>query len=413
MAIAAPSSLSEVKRQVSCGVCHGDWKRCKLVVCPYLGKVRGWFEAQPGLQSTNLFGASPPTAFVGSWGYPRVLAGPLVPPVREDTSMLDAPESWLDLSVWDILRFRLSLVRGKAPRRVHAAAAPDRLLGTIQEGAMAGRPVDTELWLEKKPHLEGPFSARAAPSGPSAEIKDIQLAENPAVPRRVDYITSDTDLKAVEGVSDLYRHGILQSAITRVFSVGLLGRKRSRVLVPTEWSITAVDDILGRQLRDDVRENPWIGDHEVYTHHALGNAVTVLLMPAAWMFEGLEAWNADDPRSVPAADHEMHGGRKGYPEELAGGYHAARLPVLEHLHRQHRQAGAVVFLEVFRDWIPLGVWRFREIARAALEAAPVHFASLDEALTHLRGVLTLPLENWLARSQVIAYARRQRRITEF
>jgi len=405
--------MAEVQREVACVVCHGDWKRCKLVVCPYLGKVRRWFEDQKPLQSTELFGASPPTAFVGSWGYPRLLAGPMVPPVQEDTSLMDAPETWLGLNVWDILRFRLSLVRGKTSRRIQAAVDPDPLLRTIQEGAMAGRPVDTELHLTKRPYLEGPFMARAAPSGPSAEIKTLRLTENPSIPRRVDYVTEDTDLKAVGGVLDLYEHGIAQSAITRVFSVGLLGLGRNRKLVPTEWSITAVDDILGKRLREEIRDAPWIDEHRVFTHHALGNAVTVLLMPTAWMFEGLEAWNVEDKTVRPYADHEFYEGRKTYPEELAGGYHAARLPVLECLSREHRQAGAVVFMEVFRDWIPLGVWRFREIARAALEQAPLHFASLDEGLGHLRKVLTLPLENYLARSQVIAYARRQRRITEF
>jgi hypothetical protein len=183
--------------------------------------------------------------------------------------------------------------------------------------------------------------------------------------------------------------------------------------VPTEWSITAVDDILGKQLREEIRDAPWINEHRVFTHRAVGNAATVLLMPSAWMFEGLEAWNVESGTARPAADHEFFEGRKTYPEELAGGYHAARLPVLEYLARERRQAGAVVFLEVFRDWIPLGVWRFREVARAALARPPLHFSSLQDGLDHLRGVLTLPLENWLARSQVIAYARRQRRITEY
>jgi len=413
VALGAPESLSEVQREVACAVCHGDWKRCKLVVCPYLRKVRRWFEEQKPLQSTELFGASPPTAFVGSWGYPRVLAGPMVPPAIDDASTMDAPETWLGLSVWDILRFRLSLVRGKASRRVQSAVEPDPLLRTIQEGAMAGRPVDTELRLDKRPYLEGPFMARSAPSGPSAVIRDLRLTENPAVPRRVDYVASDTDLLAVDGVKDLYEHGIAQSAITRVFSVGLLGLGKNRKLVPTEWSITAVDDILAKRLLEEVRGHPWVNEYRVFTHRALANAVTVLLMPTAWMFEALEAWNVEDGTMLPAADHEFFHGRKAYPEELAGGYHAARLPVLEYLSRERRQAGAVVFLEVFRDWIPLGVWRFREIARAALEGDAVHFASLEESLANLRKVLTLPMANWLARSKILAYARRQRRITEF
>src|SRR5256886_1854638 len=123
------TTLAEVRREIACRVCQGDIKRCRLAICPYLDRVRAWFTERRDLQTKNLFGASPPSAFVGSWGYPKVLVGPLVPPVRdEDTSILDASESWLSYDLPEILRFRLSLVRGKAPRRVAESCMPDRIL---------------------------------------------------------------------------------------------------------------------------------------------------------------------------------------------------------------------------------------------------------------------------------------------
>jgi len=324
-------TLVEVRREISCRVCQGDIKRCRLAICPYLDRVRSWFVERRDLRTTNLFGASPPSAFVGSWGYPKVLVGPLVPPVRdEDTSILDASESWLDYDLAEILRFRLSLVRGKAPRRVAEARVPDSILATVQEGAMASKPIDTEIWFTKKPSLLSPFSARAPPSGPSADIAKVDLASNPSVPRRVDDLVADTDLRAGEAVTDLYDHGITQSQITRIFSVGLLGTKDRRRLVPTEWSITAVDDILAKGLIDEVRGNPWTSEFEVTGASGLANNVVVLLFPGAFMFEGLEAWNLE-ASPTPAHDHEFAGGRTAYPEQIAGAYHATRLPVLEHL----------------------------------------------------------------------------------
>lgn len=405
-------TFHEVQRELNCRVCLGDWKHCRLAICPYLTNVRDWFQGQGSLTSTNLYGASPPSAFVGSWGWPHVLAGPLVPPVVDDTSLMDAPEQWVDRTVGDILRFRLTLVRGKATRRVADAQEPDPILRTVQEGAMAAKPVDTELWLAKKPVLQGPFSARAPPSGPSADIRKISLAENPHVPRRVDAIVGDTDLRAVEGVTDLYAHDIAQSHITRIFSVGLLGVAKRRTLVPTEWSITAVDDILGKQLRDDVRQYPWINEYRVFGHRGLSNNVQILMSPTAWMYEGLEAWEFT-PSRLPGADHEFFWGRSDYPRELEGAYHAARLPILEYLARERRQAGAVAFLEVYPDWIPLGVWRYRELARAALAKAPASFPTLEEALAALRPRLRLQLENYRAKSVVLKYLAEQRRITEY
>ena len=397
------ATLAEVRREIACRVCQGDIKRCRLAICPYLGRVREWFEGRKDLRTTNLFGASPPSAFVGSWGYPKVLVGPLVPPVRdEDTSILDASESWLGYELAEILRFRLSLVRGKAPRRVAEARVPDSILSTVQEAAMAAKPIDTEMWFTKRPSLVSPFSARAPPSGPSADLTKIELASNPSVPRRVDDLVSDTDVRAGEAVSDLYEHGITQSQITRVFSVGLLGMKDRRKLVPTEWSITAVDDILAKGLVQEVRTFPWISDFEVTSASGLANNVAILLFPQAFMFEGLEAWNlAASP--TPAHDHEFAGGRTRYPDQIAGAYHATRLPVLEHLAGRRRQAGAIVFMEVYEDWVPLGVWRYRELARAALQKKPLRFASLDQADAELgRLALAVQLRLGLSASQPTA-----------
>src|SRR5437899_7610866 len=97
---------------------------------------------------------------------------------------------------------------------------------------MCSRSIDTEMWFTKKPTLVSPFSSRAPPSGPSADIAKVDLTSNPSVPRRVDDLVSDTDLRAGAAVADLYDHGISQSHITRVFSVGLLVPQDRRRLVP-------------------------------------------------------------------------------------------------------------------------------------------------------------------------------------
>ena len=407
------ATLAEVRREIACRVCQGDIKRCRLAICPYLDRVRAWFTERRDLQTKNLFGASPPSAFVGSWGYPKVLVGPLVPPVRdEDTSILDASESWLSYDLAEILRFRLSLVRGKAPRRVAEARTPDSILSTVQEAAMASKPIDTEMWFTRKPTLVSPFSARAPPSGPSADLTKVDLTSNPSVPRRVDDLVSDTDLGAGEAVTDLYDHGITQSQITRVFSVGLLGTKDRRRLVPTEWSITAVDDILAKGLVDEVRGFPWIPEFEVTNASGLANNVAILLFPQAFMFEGLEAWNLE-ANPTPAHDHEFAGGRTTYPDQIAGAYHATRLPVLEHLAARRRQAGAIVFMEVYEDWVPLGVWRYRELARAALAKKPSRFEDFESAEAEIGRRLRLPLANWWRASVLRAYLRSQRRITSY
>jgi len=44
--------------------------------------------------SDSISGTSPPSVFVGSYNYPKVFVGPMVPPIHGDTSLLDSPEKW-------------------------------------------------------------------------------------------------------------------------------------------------------------------------------------------------------------------------------------------------------------------------------------------------------------------------------
>ena len=59
--------------------------------------------------SSSISGASPPSVFVGQYGYPRVNLGPMVPPLHGDTKVLDSPEMWIGKNLQEILDYRLSL----------------------------------------------------------------------------------------------------------------------------------------------------------------------------------------------------------------------------------------------------------------------------------------------------------------
>ena len=64
-----------------CSFCRGYRRLCGKAVCPILVKAEALVKLEANLSKENIFGASPPAVFVGSWNYPKVLAGPLVPPV--------------------------------------------------------------------------------------------------------------------------------------------------------------------------------------------------------------------------------------------------------------------------------------------------------------------------------------------
>lgn len=293
------------RRKNLCSVCYGHKKLCGKPVCPILKKAETLVKLEKSLLKEKIFGSSPPSVFVGSWNYPKVLAGPLVPPLStSDTSIMDLPEMWLDKSFDDILGYRMSLVRGKRFVQVKSAHDPSRLLSTFQEVVMSSKPTDTEMWFKKKPRLTVTFSSREPPSGPSALIKKVFLAENPKVPRIVDKVVTDTDLKAEMGVFKLYNSEVNQRQIIRMLSIGLLGLKRNRRLVPTEWSITAIDDILGKQIYNEILNYPWIQNYMIFGHKALGNNVQIFMFPSSWVFEAQEAW-VTSSNSVPGMNYEL------------------------------------------------------------------------------------------------------------
>jgi hypothetical protein len=65
------------------------------------------------LSSTSLSGATPPSIFVGRYGYPKVRVEPMVPPIHGDTTILDNPEMWIGKSIEEIVNYRWPVNQSK------------------------------------------------------------------------------------------------------------------------------------------------------------------------------------------------------------------------------------------------------------------------------------------------------------
>ncbi|MFW9965369.1 MAG: hypothetical protein ACFFCX_17485, partial [Candidatus Sifarchaeia archaeon] len=249
--------------------------------------------------------------------------------------------------------------------------------------------------------------------GPSAPLRTFKIDENPSVPKVIDRVASDTDLKAETGIRNLFDGGIRLEHITRLLSVGTIGQKKKRRLVPTKWSITATDDIIGKQLHKEVLRNPWINDFRVSVDHALGNTVALLFLPSGWQFEAMECW-LGGLRPPIIIDHEWFKGRKDYAKDVVGAYYATRLPALEYLADIRRQAGVIVFMEIDpQQWVPLGVWRFREIAKRALETNVKSYSTIEEALNEIAQHFRIPMHRWLETSKIYPIFMNQTKVTDF
>ncbi|MBP1912214.1 Nre family DNA repair protein [Thermococcus stetteri] len=406
--------MTELFNSKLCAICKGRKLLCGRPTCPILERFRVAKKAEERLNKRHIFGSSPPSIFVGEHGYPKVRIGPLVPPIEGNTSYLDSPLKWEDKTIRDILYYRSLLVMGETRADVSVRKS-GRILDEIQELAMSVRPVDSEVVLKRKPVVKIVPSEFAPPLGPRAELLDFELTENPKIPRRTDYVVSD-ELKAEQAIMRLYNWGFDEYYIIRLLSAGLLGVDKK--LVPTRWSITAVQDTIGKNLRREILGYPEINSYEVYFHEFLGNRYAVLLMPQSYAFELLEVWlkgslfGSEEPQVIH--DYEDFRGIKGYAEETTGAYYAARLSVLEHLRRRRRQARIIVFREVTPAYYaPVGVWQIRVGVKKALENPIGKFETLNEALETVRKLLEHPLEKYLQRSYIFGHLARQKTLDEW
>jgi len=405
-----PSRAEERLEREGCAVCRGMARLCKLATYPYYRELLGRAYLQRLSTSSSIHGPSPPSLLVGEQGYPRISTGPTVTVAEGvDAWVLESPRDWLSRPLEELLALRLSLLYGRRRLRVEDARRRERILGIIQESAASTRPVDMEMRISGGLRIRPGFGVRSAPHGPSARLEDLRLVENASIPRRMDEVMEEKTLPAREAIVLLSKAGLDEYYLARVFSAGLVGRLAERRLVPTEWSITAIDDMLARDILREVRRMPVIPKFRVHTYSAHHNSAWVVLTPTPWMYELLEGW-AGYPGGSLYSDHEYLGPRRSYAENTGGAYYAVRLPILRHLSSQLRQAGAIVFFEVRPGWIPLGVWRFREIVRAALERPPLSAETLNEALSLVEPHLMIPITRYIERSALIRILRLQTKL---
>ncbi|MDK2384813.1 MAG: hypothetical protein QI199_08450, partial [Candidatus Korarchaeota archaeon] len=280
-----------------CARCKGHKRLCGLPECPLLARFRAQLRAVSMLGDARILGAStPPSIVVSEKGYPRITVLYNMPPgIRgAEARIYDDPASWWGrLGLDEILRLRTSLV---ATLIRADARHPEKLYDMeVSLAAVSERPVDSEAELERPPRPRLRLDGMVAPVGLSAPARRLRVEGNPRGPRPLEKAVGDGDAGASEAVAELYRAGVDYYSIIRALSMGLLGARRRRRLVPTRWAITAVDSIVSAYLRERLRNKPWINGVESYYEEYLGNRFIVLLVPGPVAFEWVEAWHPLTP----------------------------------------------------------------------------------------------------------------------
>ena len=356
--------------------------------------------------SDSLDGSSPPSVFVGSYGYPKVSVGPMVPPMHGDTTLLDSPELWVGKSLEEIVNFRLSLIRGI--KNISINESNGRYIENLHEVAMSSRPIDSELQFYKNPKPAVSIDGESAPFGPVGEVSSAKFSSTSS-DKSIQRAYYDHDLKAQDAVVSLYNRGIEISKIQKCFSVGMFGKKRK--LVPTKWSITATDSIIAESLVSEILEFDLIDSCRVFSHDHLGNLFSVVLFPHRWLFENQEAWHTGNGIGFGSDIEDAKG--IDHPPVTAGAFFAAKLGVAEYLLEKKCQASALVLREIRPEYaVPVGVWQIREAIRSAMKNEPYIAENFDDGVTFAAKRMSVSKSEWLSKGGMLSMLK-QKSISDF
>jgi len=356
--------------------------------------------------SNFVSGSSPTSVFVGSYSYPKVFVGPMVPPVHGDTELLDNPEKWSGRSLEEIVNFRLNLVRGI--QKVSVDQTEGRYIENLQELTMSTKPTDSDLEFCKPTNSTISLDGENAPFGPIGEIKSAKFS-NSSTEKSIEKTFYDKDLKAQDAVLSLYNSGIQISKIQKCFSIGMLGQKRK--LVPTKWSITATDDIISKALVKEILDCSLVDSYRIFSYEHLGNLFSVILFPHRWIYEMIEAWYSNGILGFGSDLEDARG--IGHPPAIAGAYFAAKLAVTEYLAKNKIQSGVLILREIRPEYaIPVGVWQVREGIRSAMNQKYITAENFDNALDIATKKMSISKNEWISKGNIVKLMK-QKTIADF
>lgn len=388
--------------------------------CPIYAQLESRFKL--GEFGEKDFSGSSPAPFVGHYGYPYLNVGILCTQnTSEDAYLYDAPRQWSEKNyqIPELVVLRSSLINSRFKTHIKGS---DRFLDIAQEVGMASKPADLEVNLKKKPRFKLDLQPFITPMGPRVDLIKASLTSNPRIHFKVDKVVSDKDLKANEAILYLYKNKFDENFLTRLISVGQLGLKKNRRLVPTRWSITCVDDIIAKSLINEIK-NYGEADYQCYFGSYLGNYYLILFFPDVWSYELFEmylpkaSWNPTSKLQY-TTDYESYYGRKTYAEECSGGYYACRVAILEKLSSLRKQ-GSVLALRFITDEynVPLGVFVCREATRKSLNSKSIKFSSLNLVLNYakefIKNRFNCNIEHVLKESKLLNSIKTQKKLTSF
>ncbi|MBI2148651.1 hypothetical protein HYU23_03145 [Candidatus Woesearchaeota archaeon] len=350
------------------------------------------------LVDKEFIGNTPPTVFVGSKyiNDKKVNVGILSPlDNKEEAWKYDNPYYWYknDYSIKKVVELRANLINARKQANIFDVRSNNKFLELAQEIAMSSKTTSIEVELKKKLRPKLSIDKVHLPFGPGGEANKIEAIDNIKLEKKIEKVFYDTDLKAVDAIKFLKDKGLSEYQLSQLLSIGIMGIKRNRKLVPTRWSITATDDTIGKDCIKEIKNYNTIENYKLYFGNYFGNYYLILMFPDAWSYELFETALPDnltrpDEIVYTTTDYENHYGRKDYADNTVGGYYAARLSLLEELKNLKKQASCLLLRYVTSEYsVPLGVFVVRQAVRKSLNSEKYEFANKKEMLDFAKSII--------------------------
>ncbi len=392
-----------------CVSCKGVKLLCGKSSCPIISKF--FSSSSLRLNTDYIQGSSPPSVFVGSFGYPKVRIGPALPPIMGDTEIYEKPDLWVPLSIDKIAEMRLSLYRGYKVMKINEASNPGSFLSDVHDLILSRKHVDAELLYSSR-EMKVDLSPETQPFGPGGYIRKFEHSGSSSDPV-LEKMYYDIDIPASEAIVLLYDETSLYS-IQKMLSAGMLGRIKGRKIVPTRWSITAVDKTISDSLLENIITYQSTDKNEFFYFSNIGNTYFIGIFPGPYSFEMIEDWNngsiwTGNKGEIVEGDYEDIRRRVLNPK-IGGSFFAAKLPTLDYMERKNVQGRIIVARFISGDYtMPLGVWQIRENIRTALSKGNI-IDSFDKFFSYIKVTKGIDLRIFSRTYQIV---KNQRLLTEY
>ncbi len=371
-------------------------------------------------------GNSPPTVFVGSKyiQYKKANVGVLSPlDSKEEAWKYDDPYYWYEnkYNIQKIVDLRANLINARKKTDIFDVRTNNKFLELAQEIAMSNKTTTVEIELKKKLMAKVSLDKIHLPFGPSGEINKINTTENIKLEPKIEKVFYDTDLKAADAIKILHEKGFYEYQLSQLLSIGVMGIKHNRKLVPTRWSITATDDLIAKDYINEIKNYNVLENCKLYFGDYFGNYYFILMFPEVWSYELFESAMPDilsNENIYTVTDHEDYYGRKNYADNTVGGYYAARLSLLEELRKLKKQASCLVLRFVTSEYnIPLGVFVVRQAVRKTLNSNLYRFENKKAMLDFTRNLIFRKfgynINNQLKDSKILNSINKQMKLSNY